>query len=107
TSSTPSATATTATPASTTTTTGAPTKPRGGEPSGISLDPTALTVTLPLYKGATASGKPTYYVVTDASIPALAHKYGVNNAAKLTNTLGTKAVQTVHSGAAGIIFPGT
>jgi hypothetical protein len=73
----------------------------------ISLDPSALSVTLPLYKGSTASGKPTYYIVTDASSAALAHKYGVNAAPKLTKALGTKAVQTVHTGPAGIVFPGT
>ena len=82
-------------------------KPAGAEPSVISLDPRALTVTLPLYKGVTASGGPTYYVVTDASTPALAKRYGVNAAPKLANALGTKAVQTVTSGPAGFVFPGT
>jgi hypothetical protein len=86
---------------------GAPAKPAGTEASVISLDPSALTVTLPLYKGVTASGEPTYYIVTDASTPALAKQYGVNSAPKLANALGTKAVQTVKSGAAGFVFPGT
>jgi hypothetical protein len=86
---------------------GAPAKPPGTEASVISLDPSALTVTFPLYKGVTASGEPTYYIVTDASTPALAKKYGVNSAPKLANALGTKAVQTVKSGADGFVFPGT
>jgi hypothetical protein len=84
-----------------------PSKPPGAEASVISLDAHALTVKLPLYKGVTASGRPTYYVITDASTVALARKYGVNPAPKLANALGTKAVQTVRTGPAGIVFPGT
>jgi hypothetical protein len=82
-------------------------KPAGTEPSVISLNPRALTVTLPLYKGVTAADKPTYYVVTDASTPALAKRSGVNSAPKLANALGTRAVQTVKSGSSGFVFPGT
>jgi hypothetical protein len=91
-------------PASTTTQGG---KPAGAEPSVIALDEHALTVTLPLYKGQTAAGNPTYYVVTDASSGVAAKRYGVNVAAKLTRALGTKAVQVVHNGPSGIVFAGT
>ena len=66
-------------------------KPPGAELSVIALDEKALTVTLPLHKGATATGAPTYYIVTDASSAALAKKYGVNRAPKLILALGTRA----------------
>jgi hypothetical protein len=83
------------------------TKPPGAERSVIALDEKALTVTLPLYKGTTSKGAPTYYIVTDASSAALATRYGVNRAPKLTRALGTKAVQTVTSNSSGFVFPGT
>ncbi len=66
-------------------------KPPGTERSIIALNAKALTVTFPLYEGVTATGKPTYYIVTDASTAALAKKYGVNTATKLAKALGTKA----------------
>ncbi len=96
------------TPAGTSSATSTPaTKPPGAEPSVVALDEKALTVTLPLYKGTTSAGAPTYYIVTDASTAALAKKYGVNRAPKLIRALGTKAVQTVTEQPSGPVFAGT
>jgi hypothetical protein len=60
------------------------------------LPPTsAKTVILPVYKGLTASGEVTWYVVTESSDAADAERRGVNFAPKLAHALGTKAVQKV------------
>jgi hypothetical protein len=75
--------------------------------SAIALNPTAETITLPLHKGLTASGAATWYVVIDSSNKADAASRGVNYAPRLSNVLGTRAVQkaTLHDGT--IVFPGT
>lgn len=77
------------------------------EPSVVSLDASALTVTLPLHQGLTASGTTTWYIVTDSSNAADAKARGVNYAAKLANALRTKAVQNVTTRGSEIVFPGT
>jgi hypothetical protein len=63
--------------------------------SAITVDLTAQTVTLPLFKGRTAAGDKTYFILTESSDRDTARVRGVNWAPKLTNALGTKAVQQV------------
>ncbi len=65
--------------------------------SAIALDARNETITLPLFKGRTAAGKTTWYVVTDSSSRADASHRGVNFAPRLKNALGTKAVQKARS----------
>jgi hypothetical protein len=77
------------------------------EASVVRLDASALTVTLPLHQGLTASGGTTWYIVTDSSNAADAKARGVNYAPKIANALGTKAVQSVTTRGGEIVFPGT
>jgi hypothetical protein len=76
-------------------------------PSVIKVDRAARTATLPLLQGRTATGAPTFYVVTESSDEADAQARGVTYAPKLRNALGTKAVQTVTRAGADTTFPGT
>lgn len=75
----------------------APVKPAesGVLPSAIKIDRAAKTVTLPLFRGRTATGKTTWYVITESSGKDDAERRGVNYAPKLANARGTKAVQRV------------
>jgi hypothetical protein len=76
--------------------------------SAINVDLTAQTVTLPLFKGRTAAGDKTFFIITESSDRNDARARGVNWAPKLTNALGTKAVQTVTGDFAnGLKFAGT
>jgi hypothetical protein len=74
-------------------------------PSVISVDRAARTATLPLLQGRTATGAPTFYVVTESSDEADAQARGVTYAPKLRNALGTKAVQSVTRSGAETTFP--
>ena len=75
--------------------------------SAISLDASAETITLPLFKGVTASGAPTWYVVIDSSSRSDAARRGVNYAPRLRNALGTKAVEKASLRGGAVVFPGT
>lgn len=79
----------------------------GGLPSAIKIDRAANTATFPLFKGKTATGQNTWYVVTESSNRADAARRGVNYAPKLANALGTKAVQRVTVAGGVVRFPGT
>lgn len=73
----------------------------------ISIDRAARTATLPLFEGRTATGAPTFYIVTESSDAADAKARGVTYAPKLKRALGTKAVQTVTRAGGVVTFPGT
>ena len=75
--------------------------------SAVAFDDAGGTVTLPLFQGKTAKGADTWYVVTESSDQADAAKRGVNYAPKLTNALGTKAVQKATDNGGVVTFPGT
>lgn len=60
--------------------------------STIALDTRKGTITLPLFEGR-HDGKPVWYVVTESSDKNDARRRGVNHAEKMTNALGTRAVQ--------------
>lgn len=75
--------------------------------SAVSLDAKAETITLPLFKGVTATGAPTWYVVVDSSSRADAATRGVNFAPRLRNVLNTKAVQKTRLKGSTVVFPGT
>jgi hypothetical protein len=79
----------------------------GAIPSVIAIDETEATVTLPLFEGSTEDGEPVFYIVTDSSDEADASERGVNFAPKLTNALGTQAVQDASEEGGGIVFEGT
>jgi len=51
-------------------------------------------VTLPLFRGLDSSGESVYYVLTDASDFAFAHKMGINFAPKLRKAAGSPGAQT-------------
>lgn len=76
-------------------------------PSATNLNASAKTITLPLFRGKTATGQTTWYVVTESSNRADATRRGVNYAPKLANALGTKAVQKVTVSGGVVMFPGT
>lgn len=76
-------------------------------PSALSLDAAGETVTLPLFAGRTATGKPTWYIVTESSDRADAARRGVTYAPRLANALGTKAVQTARLSGTTVVFRGT
>jgi hypothetical protein len=76
-------------------------------PSAISIDIEHETVTLPLFKGRTPTGKPTWYIVTESSSVADARRRGVNFSGKLANALGTAAVQSGHLDHGTLVFSGT
>ena len=76
--------------------------------SATNVDLTAQTVTLPLFKGRTAAGDKTFFIITESSDRNDARTRGVNWAPKLTNALGTNAVQAVTGDFAnGLKFAGT
>ena len=52
-------------------------------------------VTLPLYRGMSPSGKPAYYILTDASDFAFARSLGLNYAPKLAKAAGGPGTQRV------------
>ncbi|HET7480390.1 MAG TPA: hypothetical protein VFJ72_12840 [Rubrobacteraceae bacterium] len=76
-------------------------------PSATNLNAAQKTITLPLFKGKTATGQNTWYVVTESSSRADATRRGVNYAPKLKNALGTKSVQKVTVSGGIVRFPGT
>ena len=80
----------------------------GGDvlPSAIELNRQAGTVTLPLFKGK-HDGQTVWYIVTESSNKDDAERRGVNHAAKLTNALGTKAVQRARVVDSVVRFSGT
>ena len=86
-------------------------RPSGGAhstlTSAIALDQSAETITLPLHKGLTASGATTWYVIIDSSNKADAASRGVNYAPRLSNALGTRAVQKATLQGGTITFAGT
>lgn len=75
--------------------------------SAVSLNAAAETITLPLFKGLTAKGAPTWYVVIDSSSRADAQRRGVNYAPRLHSALGTRAVERAHLKGTTVVFPGT
>lgn len=75
-------------------------------PSAIRVDRATGTVTLPLFKG-THDGRTVWYVVTESSNKNDAERRGVNHAPKLTNALGTRAVQKVQVTNGVVRFAGT
>ena len=75
-------------------------------PSAIEVDRAAGTVTLPLFRGK-HDGKKVWYVVTESSNKDDAERRGVNHAAKLTNALGTEAVQRARRVDGVVRFSGT
>ena len=75
--------------------------------SSLDFDAKAGTITLPLFKGRSASGGTVWYVVTDSSDRADARRRGVNFAPKLENALGTKAVQRGRLAGQTVVFAGT
>ena len=75
--------------------------------SAIALDAVNETITLPLHKGVTATGKTTWFIVIDSSSKADATSRGVNFAPRLANVLGTKAVQKVSVSGGVTRFAGT
>lgn len=64
--------------------------------SALCIDIEHETVTLPLFKGRTTSGKTFWYIVTESSSMADAKRRGVNFSRKIAHALGTKAVQSGH-----------
>ena len=76
-------------------------------PSALNIDIEHDTVTLPLYEGRTASGSPTWYIVTESSNLKDARQRGVNYSPKLNNALGTAAVQNGHFDHGTLVFDGT
>ena len=77
-------------------------------PSALNIDIEHDTVTLPLYEGLTASGSPTWYIVTESSnLKDHARERGVNYSPKLDNALGTAAVQKGHFDHGTLVFDGT
>lgn len=87
---------------------GAATRVENGDslPSAIKVDRAAGNVTLPLFKG-THDGQAVWYIVTESSNKKDAERRGVNHAAKLTNALGTRAVQRVRLTNGVVRFKGT
>ncbi len=79
----------------------------GAISSVIAIDEQQATVTLPLFEGATEDGEPVFYIVTDSSDEGDASERGVNFAPKLTNALGTQAVQDASEEGGEIVFEGT
>ena len=75
--------------------------------SAFAVDGQAETITLPVFKGRTAAGAPTWYVVVDSSSKTDAAKRGVNFAPRLRNALGTKAVQKARLAGQTVVFSGT
>lgn len=73
--------------------------------SATNLNPTAESVSLPLFEG-THNGQKVYYVVTDDSNEADAARRGVNWSPKLKNALGTAAVQNARLVDGKVEFPG-
>lgn len=74
--------------------------------STIALDRREGTITLPLYRGR-HDGASVWYVVTESSNRDDAERRGVNHAEKLTNALGTAAVQAARRVRGVLIFTGT
>lgn len=74
--------------------------------STIALDTQEGTVTLPLQKGL-HDGATVWYVVTESSNKADAERRGVNYSPKLTNALGTRAVQSARRIDGQLSFAGT
>jgi len=75
--------------------------------SALAFDAKASTITLPLLRGRSASGRAIWYVVTDSSDRADARRRGINFAPKLRNALGTKAVQRGRLAGGAVAFAGT
>jgi hypothetical protein len=75
--------------------------------SAIGVDGSAETITLPLFKGQTTTGAPTWYVVIDSSSRSDAKRRGVNFAPRLGKALGTGAVERAHLTGGTVVFPGT
>lgn len=87
-----------------------PTRELGQKPllaSALAFDPTAETITLPLYQGMLPNGGMTWYVIADASNEAVAEQLGVNFAPNLANAIGTAAVQQVNKVNGMVLFPGS
>jgi hypothetical protein len=63
-------------------------------------------VTLPLYRGLSASGESVYYVLTDASDFGFARALGINYAPKLDNAAGSPGAQNVRIKDGLITFTG-
>jgi hypothetical protein len=74
--------------------------------SAIAVDKAAGTVTLPLHKGR-HDGAVVWYVVTESSDRDDARRRGVNHSEKLTNALGTRAVQRATTVGKMLHFDGT
>lgn len=71
------------------------------------LDKEKKQVTLPISRGRTAAGKPTFFIVTESSDRKDALRRGVTYAPKLENALNTKAVQTVTRESGTTVFAGS
>jgi hypothetical protein len=74
--------------------------------SAIAIDRRNGSVTLPLHRG-THDGRTVWYIVTESSNEDDAERRGVNHAEKLTNALGTKAVQRGRLRGGLVRFAGT
>jgi hypothetical protein len=70
--------------------------------SALAIDFTYRTasVTLPLFRGLSPSGKDVFYIITDASDFEVARRMGINYAPKLAAAIGSPGVQnvTLHDG---------
>ncbi len=74
--------------------------------SAMALDRREGTITLPLHRGR-HDGATVWYVVTESSNRDDAERRGVNHAEKLTNALGTAAVQAARRVRGALVFTGT
>jgi hypothetical protein len=54
------------------------------------------SVTLPLFRGLSPDGKDVFYIITEASDFAVAHRMGVNYSPKLAEAIGSPGVQNVN-----------
>lgn len=90
---------------------GGPASPAGKPsyvlPSAFSINAAAESVTLPMFRGRTATGGATWYVITESSNARDAKTRGVNYAPKLANALGTRAVQRGRWEGRTLVFSGT
>lgn len=74
--------------------------------SALSINRQAGTVTLPMYRGM-SHGQTVWYVLTESSNKEQAERLGINTAEKLTNALGTRAVQRARGDVRHLTFDDT
>ena len=77
-------------------------------PGALNIDVTHETITLPLHRGATRTGRTIWYIITESSDQSDAARRGVNYSNKMLNALGTAAVQKASfAGNDALVFEGT